>query len=1067
MRDRLLGLLIVVLLLSGTAFSWAAEAASRPPTPLPNVPRAEEPDNDPVWDTLAGLETAGKWAASESLATALVERLEASPEPDSLKISHALFFVANGLIKQRIYADGRGFGALERAIGIRRRILGPEDRGAIWGHVLASTFYTEAGHPDLAADHGRAALDQLDPANPEDFQLLGQAHLGSATALTALRRYDEARVEYREALRIRETVLGPENRNLVPMLAEYGAFLGRIGEFDEARALLKRAVHIAELDLAAGNSADFLDGSLSRLSTLENRTGNIGESLELAQRAYGLSQARLGDTAIPTVRLKTIVSYRLLDLGDFAGAALLLREIVPAMENGLGMDHPQTVNARLSLLEALVEIGDTTRAQTALEASRRSMSAQDPLANSNWTYFLQLVARFEQSRGNTQAARDTLATAVHIEDGKHDPVGEQMGLLLADYLDTARDPGDRPLVEALRNRVGDLADSTGVRATPSWPHLLASLAVAEAKAGMSEAAWEHALEAERLGRERLGYELQALPDTRALTLAGTLGEPCELVLGLLPPGRSREVSTAWDRLVEWRGRVRHEIARRRAPVAGDAETNAAHAAWIAAQRKLGQLVVSGFAGPDDPDTADRFEAARSQAEEAERRYVRRVSGLLGPATDVHLEPVLAGLHPGEGLAAFAVGDPGAGEKILGVFLFAGAGDEPEWVNLGPVEEIETKVRAWTDALGTPPAAGHEAEEESAARDLGLPVRAALWEPIASSLGPVDRVILVPEGPAADVPWLAIPEPDGKYLADTGPVIRILDAERDLLSGPARRNAEGLLAVGGPDFDRPGEEQGTAEFVALAHPTRAWRCSDGETLALPPLPHSAAEVKDIARQWSEGPARVLVGSEAEESAFKREASGHAVVHLATHGVLVDESCAATSPVGTRGIGGMEPLGGSSSPGAGKRQEPAPSTRPWFGVQVWLALAGANSPPSESRDENEGLLTAEEIVTLDLRGTDWVVLSACHSALARSFAREGLLGMQRAFRMAGARAVIASRWSVGDASAREWMGALYSARKPGRSAGEAVGEACRTVLLDRRRRGQSTHPFYWAAFTASGD
>ena len=96
----------------------------------------------------------------------------------------------------------------------------------------------------------------------------------------------------------------------------------------------------------------------------------------------------------------------------------------------------------------------------------------------------------------------------------------------------------------------------------------------------------------------------------------------------------------------------------------------------------------------------------------------------------------------------------------------------------------------------------------------------------------------------------------------------------------------------------------------------------------------------------------------------------------------------------------------------------------------------------RDENEGLLTAEEVTTMDLRGMDWVVLSACQSGVADVWDREGRLGMTRAFHLAGARAVIASQWPVDDESTREWMTALYAARRAGATlAGDALAAACR--------------------------
>jgi CHAT domain-containing protein len=143
-------------------------------------------------------------------------------------------------------------------------------------------------------------------------------------------------------------------------------------------------------------------------------------------------------------------------------------------------------------------------------------------------------------------------------------------------------------------------------------------------------------------------------------------------------------------------------------------------------------------------------------------------------------------------------------------------------------------------------------------------------------------------------------------------------------------------------------------------------------------------------------------------------------------------------------------------------------PWSDRRVWLALAGANHAHEHSADENEGLLTAEEVITLDLEGTDWVVLSACHAALAGALPREGTLGLRRAFHLAGARTVIASRWAVEDAATREWMRALYEARRAGAvGAAQAMQSASRAVLRARRDEGRSTHPFYWAAFTATGE
>jgi CHAT domain-containing protein len=81
---------------------------------------------------------------------------------------------------------------------------------------------------------------------------------------------------------------------------------------------------------------------------------------------------------------------------------------------------------------------------------------------------------------------------------------------------------------------------------------------------------------------------------------------------------------------------------------------------------------------------------------------------------------------------------------------------------------------------------------------------------------------------------------------------------------------------------------------------------------------------------------------------------------------------------------------------------------------------------------------------------------------------VLGLRRAFQIAGARTVIMSLWPVEDRATRSWMRALYEGRLKKRlDTADAVREASLAVLHARRARGQSTHPFYWAAFVAAGD
>jgi CHAT domain-containing protein len=206
--------------------------------------------------------------------------------------------------------------------------------------------------------------------------------------------------------------------------------------------------------------------------------------------------------------------------------------------------------------------------------------------------------------------------------------------------------------------------------------------------------------------------------------------------------------------------------------------------------------------------------------------------------------------------------------------------------------------------------------------------------------------------------------------------------------------------------------------------------------------------------SEGRTLVLGGDSASESVFKSLAPGHRVLHLATHGFFLDGDCVpATSAAGERGV---------AAAASTRLLEESPLLR------SGLVLAGANRRTEASAGDDDGMLTAEEIAGLDLSSAQWTVLSACDTGRGDWQAGEGVLGLRRAFQVAGARTVILSLWPVIDTVAADWMTALYKRKfVENASTASAVRGANRTLLAARRAAGQSTHPLYWSGFIATGD
>ena len=129
---------------------------------------------------------------------------------------------------------------------------------------------------------------------------------------------------------------------------------------------------------------------------------------------------------------------------------------------------------------------------------------------------------------------------------------------------------------------------------------------------------------------------------------------------------------------------------------------------------------------------------------------------------------------------------------------------------------------------------------------------------------------------------------------------------------------------------------------------------------------------------------------------------------------------------------------------------------------LALAGANLDPNLDPARDDGLLTATEVSSLDLSACRLAVLSACQSSLGASRAGEGLQSLRRGFHEAGADSVVASLWKVDDVITQRLMHTFYEELwKNGRS----VSDALRRARLAIRRENED--PYYWAAFTLSGE
>ena len=138
-----------------------------------------------------------------------------------------------------------------------------------------------------------------------------------------------------------------------------------------------------------------------------------------------------------------------------------------------------------------------------------------------------------------------------------------------------------------------------------------------------------------------------------------------------------------------------------------------------------------------------------------------------------------------------------------------------------------------------------------------------------------------------------------------------------------------------------------------------------------------------------------------------------------------------------------------------------------VRCGIALAGANYAPKSAFPVPhsalvDGLLTGLEAALLNLQGTELVILSACDSGTGEVKIGEGVMSLRRAFRIAGAQTVLASHWKVSDKATSQLMTEFIRRWR----SGEPRAEAWRAAQLSLLHSKEFTNPYFWAAFTLTG-
>jgi tetratricopeptide (TPR) repeat protein len=894
----------------------------------------------------------------------------------------------------------------------RREMLGARHQDTLSSLNVVASFYQLWGRYEQAESLYREALqasrETLGTRHPLTLNTIdGLAHVYQYWG-----RWEQAEPLYREVLQTNRETVGPHNANTLSALNNLADLYGYAGRLKEAEPLYQEVLQERRNVLGPRHS-DTLS-SLSRLAVLYQALGRTPEAEPLFREALQVSRETLGPRHQQTLTGLLGLGLFFQSQGRYGEAEPLYRDALQASRDAFGPRNLSTLLSLSRLAELYVDEGRYGEAEQlyweALQASRDTYGPRHlstVLSLRTLAYIYQDQRRYGEAEPlfleALQASSETLgprhlATLVDLHN---------LALL---YKDQRRYGEAEPLfLEALQ--------ATRELQGPRHPNTLNSI---KALADLYQAQGRYA-EADQLYLEALPESLEVLGPHHPQTLKIQLSSAFLLVNQGRRAEAVKRLQQMEPHLLGWIGQELYST-----------ETDAVRRQLISSQAPF-QDAVLNLAIAENSDEARRvagnvmlrFKLLQSEEESYLARITRRsqdpqIRTLAGEVSKLRARLVTAAqAEPGafdkalQALEAkqlvlgavsrdykdhlrvqaanledvraavparavliefrqfrpvdFRTGTPG--EPRFAAMLLAGS-DDPVVADLGPISDMHEPTTALTD--------------EAAAT-----LYRQLFAPFEQRLASASTVYVAPDGILNLVPFARLKLADGRYWAERQEV-RLLQSGRDLLRGDPDKRARGLVALGGIDFGTTAETKNTSSvpYTALnsGAVTRAAGTFRDGFARLAASGEEAMEVKEwYQRLRRDEPAEVWSGTDASKVRLMAMNSPPRVLHLATHGFYL----------------------------ANETRDPM--------LQSGIALAGANR--GLAAQSADGILFALEAQGLNLEGSELVVLSACDTAQGSLDYSEGVYGMVRALRTAGARNVLVTLWPLNDGDARDFMIAFY--------------------------------------------
>ncbi len=846
-------------------------------------------------------------------------------------------------------------------------------------------------------------------------ETLGEDHPNTLTTMNNLAgiyrrqgRLTEAETLYKKTLEKYRAVFGKEHLGTVSIMNNLGLVYETMGLYDEAETLLRAGLEISKKVLGDNHISTL--ANMNNLAMLHESQGNFEQAEPYYLNAIESASWQFGADHPDTMAFLNNLGYLYMMQGQYPKAKPLFEKVLASWNKTLGEKNSKTMKGMNNLARVLARMGQFKEAEPLFDKAlqlRRSVLGENHMDTLRSMLDLgTLYGDMQRLPEAEKLLRDTLKRTETTLGDQHPYTFETLNSL-GKVLRAEKKPAEafQLLKTGFNRRSSFLARmlwATGDNAREGYirlyrPELDEYLGV------LSQA------DPSLAGREVLNVGLQR---------KGQLLKVTSEIRQIVQMGKEPKLKEMSDQLTVTR-------------------------------KKLAALTLSG---PTEETKGRHMEAIHDLEKTVDTLQMelgqasRRFRQSAKPVTVEQLTEVLPKDAVLVDFLAYSDGDQ---KKLLAGSLHS-EGGKPVYTliaypDLKKIQEAITRYRG---------AIQDESLDEEELHKIGQEVHDLIWAPLTPSFAGRKVIYVVPDDMLNILPFNALMDSKGEYLLKTLD-LHILSTSRDLIPSTIEDAKGELLILAGPNYtstkvvDKEVMTQVAGKRSAGTQDAmRGFSGSGLRGLKFDPLPGAEKEGKLISEATTAKKEANTIFTEdaAQEQVIQSLKEPPKMLHIATHGFFLkaDENLKKRLLSLQRGA---------------DVHLPPPGDNPM--LRAGLAFAGINgSAPflGEIPTENDGVLTALEVLGLNLTGTRLAVLSACETGLGEIHEGEGVYGLRRAFQEAGVKTVISSLWEVSDAGTQALMTGLYGRLAEGKPVHAALLESQRSMLASK----EWNYPYIWSAF-----